>query len=89
MQTAAPTFRAPAEHDDAIDLPSDIFSRMSDVELLAELRCIRALATRRSDAVTAAQAGDFFASFYAHRTQSYVPAWLWDATRAFVRHHAR
>jgi hypothetical protein len=86
MQLATPL---PLVHpDDAPHRRSDIFSRMSDVELLAELRRIRSQATRREDAFTADRAGSLFASFYEHRTQTRVPEWLWEATRVFVRQHA-
>ncbi len=67
----------------------DIVGRMSDVELLAELRRIRAQAARSADPVTAEQAGELFASFYDYRTQTRVPQWLWETTRTFVRAHAQ
>ena len=76
--------------DDAY-LHTDIFSRMSDVELLAELRRIAARARGGrggADPHTAARATELFASFYAHRTQSRVPHWLFERTRAFVREFA-
>ena len=75
--------------DDAPHRPADIFSRMSDVELLAELRCIAALATRRGDEDTAQRAGQYFSTFYDYRTTARVPFWLWEGARAFVRAHAR
>lgn len=71
--------------------PADIFSRMGDIELLAELRRIAMLAGRREDHDTAERAGELFASFYMHhmqRTQARVPDWLWESTRSFVRQHA-
>ncbi|CAA9232719.1 MAG: hypothetical protein AVDCRST_MAG77-1096 [uncultured Chloroflexi bacterium] len=82
---------APARYSPDPDAPlprADIFSRMGDVELLAELRRIRTLATRGEDAWTVEQAGELFSTFYEHRTHGRVPAWLWEATRAFVRQHA-
>ena len=82
---------APARYLTDPDAPlprADIFSRMSDVELLAELRRIRALAARGEEAWTADQASELFSTFYAHRTHGRVPAWLWETTRAFVRQHA-
>lgn len=74
--------------DDALDCRPDIFSHMSDVELLAELRCIRSLAIKRGDSEAAAQAVDLFSTFYEQRVRGPVSAWLWDSTRAFVRQHA-
>jgi len=77
--------------EDAPYQPTDIFSRMGDVELLAELRRITALAGRREDRHTAVRAGELFASFYEHRMQgarARVPQWLVESTRSFVRHHA-
>jgi hypothetical protein len=69
---------------DAPLLRTDIFSRMSDVELYR----IRAPAARGEDAWTADQADVLFSTFYTRRTRGPVPAWLWDTTRAFVRQHA-
>ena len=66
----------------------DIFARMEDVELLAELRRIASRAGRRGDAPTAAQASRLFAAFYARRLQRDVPEHVWAGTRAFVRQHA-
>jgi hypothetical protein len=86
MQTAPAAYLPDPE--DAPLRRADIFSRMSDVELLAELRRITALAARREDAWTAGHAGELFAAFYAARSRARVPAWLWEATRAFVRRHA-
>ena len=74
--------------DDAPFRRTDIFSRMGDVELLAELRSIRARASRCADAGTAEKAEELFTDFYDCRTHMRVPAWLWDTTRAFVRQHA-
>ena len=70
-------------------MADDIFARMGDVELLAELRRIARWAGHRGDAPTAAQASRLFATFYAHRLQRAVPDRLWGDTRAFVRQHAR
>ena len=86
MQLAPPL--PPVHPEDAPHRRADIFSRMSDVELLAELRRIRSQAARRQDGLTADRAGALFAAFYEHRTQARVPEWLWEATRAFVRQHA-
>ena len=66
----------------------DIFARMEDVELLAELRRIARRAGHHGDAPTAAQASQLFATFYAHRLQRAVSDRLWGDTRAFVRQHA-
>ena len=77
-----------ANPEDAPYRHTDIFSRMSDVELLAELRRIAALAGRRAEHQTADRADELFAAFYTHRTQARVPQWLWESTRAFVRQHA-
>ncbi len=74
--------------EDAPYRPSDLVSRMGDVELLAELGVVAALAGRRADRHTAGHADELFAAFYTHRTQNRVPAWLWERTRAFVRAHA-
>jgi hypothetical protein len=86
MQTAEPHHLV--DSDEAPYRRFDIFSRMSDVELLAELRRIAALAARREDAWTAERASELFATFYACRTQARVPEWLWEGTRDFVRQHA-
>ena len=77
-----------ANPDDAPHRHAAIFTRMSDVELLAELRCIRALAARRGDQDTAQRAAQYFSTFYDYRTTSHVPVWLWEGARAFVRAHA-
>jgi hypothetical protein len=66
----------------------DIFARMEDVELLAELRRIAHRAGHRGDAPTADHAGRLFAAFYERRLQRAVPEGLWRSTRAFVRQHA-
>ena len=66
----------------------DIFARMEDVELLAELRRIARRAGHGGDAPTAAQASRLFATFYARRLQRAVPDSLWGDTRDFVRQHA-
>ncbi|HEX2037205.1 MAG TPA: hypothetical protein VHS99_23760 [Chloroflexota bacterium] len=67
---------------------SDIFTRMTDVELLAELRRIAWRAAVSHDQATATQASALFETFYERRILSRVPAWLWDDMRAFVRRHA-
>ncbi len=74
--------------DDAHHRPADIVSRMSDVELLAELRCIAATAARRGDQDTAQRASQFFSTFYDYRITAHVPAWLSEGARAFARVHA-
>jgi hypothetical protein len=66
----------------------DMFDRMSDVELLGELRRIANQAGRRQDRATATHAGELFATFYSCRLRASVPDELWDDTRAFVRQHA-
>jgi hypothetical protein len=76
------------DSEDAFYYRPDIFSRMSDVELLAELRCITSLAIRREDAGAAEEARELFAAFYEQRTHGRVSDMLWDTTRAFVRQHA-
>ncbi len=66
----------------------DIFARMSDVELLAELRRIVCQAGQRRDLCTAREATTLFEAFYAHRLEQRVPGRVWEDTRAFVRQHA-
>ena len=66
----------------------DIFARMEDVELLAELRRIASRAAHRGDGPTAEQASRLFADFYARRLRRDVSETLWVGTRAFVRQHA-
>ncbi len=66
----------------------DIFARMSDVELMGELRRIACLAGQRRDLALARQASALFDAFYAHRLRRTVPDWVWEDSRTFVRQHA-
>ena len=66
----------------------DLIDRMSDVELMGELRGIAGRADERGEDGTATQASELFTVFYACRLRAQVPAWLWEATRTFVRQHA-
>ena len=63
-------------------------TRMSDVELLGQLRRIVSQADQRRDHSTATQAGELVTVFSACRLRAKVPEWLWEDTRAFVRQHA-
>ena len=69
-------------------MESDLFERMSDVELLGELRRIANHARRRQDRTTAERATVLFTTFYDHRLLARVPESLWTDTRTFVRQHA-
>ena len=66
-------------------MEQDIFARMGDVELLAELRRIATHARRQGDALTVQHAGRLFSIFYRCRLQQNVPDHVWTDTRTFVR----
>ena len=65
----------------------DVFDRMSDVELMGELRRIVDRADQRREDATATQAGELLAVFAACRVGGQVPAWLRAHACAFVRQH--
>ena len=69
-------------------MDTDIFARMSDVELMVELRRIAFLAGQRRNLPLVQRASELFDVFYAHRLRRTLPDWVWEDRGAFVRQHA-